>query len=139
MQIMVTVPTGKRGTMMTEKRLTPMYLGNCEEIDCEYFQWCGDSYHDRNTECYCLLNGKSVFRSETDKIHFICPLGKVWDEVDTVEVVRCKDCVNYQETMGKDSGKPCGYGSCRKPTAMIGIVFDEDFCSHGERRTNASN
>ena len=51
----------------------------------------------------------------------------------TEEVVRCKDCVNYKEILGKDSGKPCGYGSCNNPCAMIGIVYDEDFCSYGER------
>lgn len=56
--------------------------------------------------------------------------------VDAVEVVRCKDCVNYQETLGKDSGKPCGYGSCKNPCAMTGIVYDEDFCSYGERRAD---
>ena len=57
---------------------------------------------------------------------------------DAVIVIRCKECVNYQETVGKDSGKPCGYGSCINPCAMIGIVYDEDFCSYGERRTDAN-
>ena len=51
-----------------------------------------------------------------------------------VEVVRCKDCENYQETIGKDSGKPCGYGSCTSPFWITSIVYDEDFCSYGERR-----
>lgn len=59
-----------------------MYLGNCEEIDCDHFQWCGDSYGDRNTECYCLLNGKSVFRYEAEEKHIECPMGKVYDEDD---------------------------------------------------------
>jgi hypothetical protein len=59
-------------------------------------------------------------------------------EEDVVKVVRCKDCVNYKETLGKDSGKPCGYGSCNNPCAMTGIVYDEDFCSYGERRTDDS-
>ena len=54
---------------------------------------------------------------------------------DMVEVVRCKDCAYYQETIGKDSGKPCGYGSCINTCAIItGIVYDEDFCSYGERK-----
>lgn len=55
--------------------------------------------------------------------------------VDAVEVVRCKDCLFYQETIGKDSGKPCGYGSCGVPGHITGIVYDEEFCSYGERRT----
>ena len=58
--------------------------------------------------------------------------------VEAVEVVRCKDCLSYQETIGKDSGKPCGYGSCYNPCAIItGIVYDEDFCSYGERKNDA--
>ena len=57
-----------------------MYLGNCEELDCEHFSWCGDSYGDRNTECYCSLNGKSVFRFDAEKDCIVCPMGKVYDE-----------------------------------------------------------
>lgn len=53
--------------------------------------------------------------------------------VDAVEVVRCKKCLFYNETIGKDSGKPCGYGSCCVPGHITGIVYDEDFCSYGER------
>lgn len=58
------------------------------------------------------------------------------ESLDIAGIVRCKDCVNYREALGKDSGKPCGYGSCRNACAMIGIVHDEDFCSYGERRTD---
>lgn len=54
--------------------------------------------------------------------------------VDAVEVVRCRDCLNYKDTMGKDSGKPCGYGRCLHPSGLKAIVFDEFFCPHGERR-----
>lgn len=43
--------------MEIKKRYTPAYLGNCDEFDCGHFRWCGDSYWDRNTECYCLVNG----------------------------------------------------------------------------------
>ena len=57
--------------------------------------------------------------------------------VDAVEVVRCKDCIYYEETLGKDSGKPCGYGSCGCTCQIItGIIYDEDFCSYGERKDN---
>lgn len=55
--------------------------------------------------------------------------------VDAVEVVRCKDCIYYEETVGTDSGKPCGYGSCGCAAQIItGIIYDEDFCSYGERK-----
>ena len=66
--------------MKAEKKMTLMYLGNCEEIDCEYFQWCGDSYWDRNTECYCLLNGAAVYRYNVENEHIECPMEKTWDE-----------------------------------------------------------
>ena len=55
--------------------------------------------------------------------------------VDAVPVVRCKNCLYYQETIGKDSGKPCGYGSCCVPGHVTGIVYDEEFCSYGERKS----
>ena len=56
--------------------------------------------------------------------------------VDAVEVVRCKDCIHFKETSGKDSGKPCGYGRCMKPFFIQMIVDAEDFCSYGERKDN---
>ena len=54
--------------------------------------------------------------------------------IDAVEVVRCGECEHFAEYKGKDSGKPCGYGQCKRPTGFIGIVFSDDFCSYGERR-----
>lgn len=56
--------------------------------------------------------------------------------VDAVEVVRCKDCKHFADAKGKDSGKPCGYGQCKWPTGMIGIVCADDYCSFGERRSD---
>ena len=51
-------------------------------------------------------------------------------EVDTVPVVRCKDCVHYKKVKGAINGWcECEY-----------IPFDtdpEDFCSFGERKVNA--
>ena len=87
----------------------------------------------------------------TDCIHrFVCETLKgrienTWAETcvayrnkkNCVEVVRCKDCIYYIETVGKDSGKPCGYGSCGCTCQIItGIIYDEDFCSYGERKDN---
>lgn len=65
-----------------EKKLTPMYLGDCDELDCEHWQWCGDSYDDRNTECFCRINGASVYRHEAKEKRILCPLGKTRDEDD---------------------------------------------------------
>lgn len=56
-------------------------------------------------------------------------------KVDAVEVVRCGDpCRYYKEYLGKDTGKPCGYGSCQNARFFGSMVFDEDFCSLGERK-----
>ena len=54
--------------------------------------------------------------------------------VEYAEVVQCKKCWHYNEVTGKDSGKPCGYGICKNPSGLCGIIFDEYFCSYGERR-----
>jgi hypothetical protein len=56
-----------------------------------------------------------------------------WDVVhmpaaDVVEVVRCKDCVNW-----------CGFEHCKNGICDVDPVskratYPDDFCSHGERR-----
>lgn len=51
---------------------------------------------------------------------------------DVVPIVRCKNCWYYKEVIGKDSGKPCGYGICNNQSGLRGIIFDEYFCSYGE-------
>ena len=48
------------------------------------------------------------------------------------EVIHCGECDFFQETMGKDSGKGCGYGRCTNPAGMGGIVFADSFCSQGK-------
>lgn len=53
--------------------------------------------------------------------------------VDAVEVVRCKDCVNYEERFGG-----CGY--CYHWDYEQGEspnrVDEDDFCSYGERKAD---
>jgi hypothetical protein len=49
-------------------------------------------------------------------------------EEDVVEVVRCKDCVNY-----------CGFEHCKNGICDVDsvskrAVYPDDFCSYGERR-----
>lgn len=84
-----------------------------------------------------LRNGKGVILELLNKYrNGILQLINEQPTVDAAEVVRCKNCRNYKEAFGKDSGKPCGYGSCKNPCAMVGIVYDDDFCSHGERNPN---
>ena len=47
--------------------------------------------------------------------------------VDAVEIVRCKDCVWYEN--GKDYEPYCNH-----PTHGIPYPCDYDFCSYGERK-----
>lgn len=68
--------------MENKKRYIPVYLGNCDEFDCGHFRWCGDSYWDRDTECYCLVNGKRVYRYKADEERIYCPLGFVMEDED---------------------------------------------------------
>lgn len=63
--------------------------------------------------------------------------------VDAVEVVRCKDCVCFQEqyhTTGETTGKVYCGGYCYHWDYEQGMspnhVDGDDFCSYGERRTN---
>lgn len=51
-----------------------------------------------------------------------------------VEVVTCKNCKWMVEFIGKDSGKPCGYGRCDNPVGLMGIAFNESYCSYGEKK-----
>lgn len=47
--------------------------------------------------------------------------------VDAVPVVRCKDCKHYDD------------GLCWKYMGIFDAVFEMDFCSRGERRSNDDN
>lgn len=71
--------------------------------------------------------------SVADDYNFVQTVLQTAPTVDAVEVVRCGKCLYYSEVRGKDSGKPCGYGSCTKPFAIGNIVTNEDFCSFGQR------
>lgn len=90
-----------------------------------------DECYERAWECYPAFYHHVADMSILRDLLNDCPT------VDAVPVVRCKDCLYYQETIGKDSGKPCGYGSCHVPGRITGIVYDEEFCSYGERKTDA--
>lgn len=48
--------------------------------------------------------------------------------VDFVEVVRCKDCVNYC------GFEHCKNGICDKDVVSKRAVYPNDYCSYGERR-----
>ena len=87
---------------------------------------CGDCIHAKICEHIPVLTGFDKNNTA------YCQSFR--NAADVVEVVRCKDCENFADAKGKDSGKPCGYGQCKLPTGIRGIVCADDFCSFGERR-----
>lgn len=93
---------------------------------------CTDCLHcDACLQFYKLANGGEPI-ALGNVAEEVCENFK--DQINYVEVVRCKDCKYFAETNGKDSGKPCGYGKCMKPFFIQMIVDAEDFCSYGKRR-----
>lgn len=84
------------------------------------------------SRCFHRNACSSVLKEHLLIKELVC--GKIPVCKDFVEIVRCKECENYQSTLGKDSGKPCGYGICmNKVNGLKGMIFDEDFCPYGKR------
>ena len=69
-----------RVAIKKKPKMVQMYLGNCDELDCEHWSWCGDSYGDKNTECFCRFNGARVYRCDAEEKHILCPLGKMMED-----------------------------------------------------------
>ena len=62
---------------------------------------------------------------------------EMWDEfedVEMVEVVRCKDCLYWQK-----SGLFSGYMVCRYVVDCSVVRREDDFCSRGERKDGDGN
>ena len=56
-------------------------------------------------------------------------------DVDAVEVVRCKDCVNWEAAIGSEEA--IGYCELeRNVHGTSGCWYLDDFCSYGERKDN---
>ena len=49
--------------------------------------------------------------------------------VEIVEVVRCKDCKHYRPYEGEEHK-----GDCIELVGLESCVYQDDFCSYGERR-----
>ena len=79
------------------------------------------NYHE-HTECMGHGDFETV-RTVTDKEIAEIPT------VETVEVVRCRDC---KHLMFSDL-----YGECKR--GNLGIVNPDDFCSYGERNDGDGN
>lgn len=127
--------------------------GICTNCECRYFgdnvgssescnKWCqNDEKHKlrppTKAESLCIRCFHNNACSSVLKEHLLieelmCRVDPVCK--DFVEIIRCKECENYQSTLGKDSGKPCGYGICiNKVNGLKGMIYDEDFCPYGKR------
>jgi hypothetical protein len=68
----------------------------------------------------------------------LVPLLKKIESGELVEVVRCKDCKYWKDTWVAPDGK-IEHGYCHMEDADDVIVgrWDDDFCSYGERSTDA--
>ena len=75
--------------------------------------------HNRGGYRYCSEDEKN----EWDKLDSFDSLVCDAPTVDAVPVVRCKDCKHYQ----KDHW-------CTR--CALGIMYENDFCSYAERRTD---
>ena len=96
-----------------------------EHIDWYHINKKGHLSHGANSQLHTPLY-------KADDIY------KALDEaptVDAVEVVRCKDCVYYQEGKLLAPNKFCFRLKHPKENRQIGYNFSpDDFCSYGERR-----
>jgi hypothetical protein len=53
---------------------------------------------------------------------------------DVVEVVRCKDCKHFCPYEGEEHK-----GDCAELVGLESCVYEDDFCSYGERRSEDEN
>ena len=70
--------------------------------------------------------GESILWAEA--IEFAIDTVKKAKSIDAVKVVRCKKCEHYNTSCCAD-----GFGWCEKHNRG---EMDDDFCSHGERRSD---
>ncbi len=57
-------------------------------------------------------------------------INDLFDEIDLVEVVRCKDCVHF----GCGDAIPSQWGIWEKCDFHRRMLCENDFCSYGKRR-----
>lgn len=84
-----------------------------------------------------LENDRMIFKSTITVPEALLAQGEHWRRcldaapaVDAVEVVRCKDCIYYEKY-------PDFANVCWNDAGML-HVYDDGFCSYGERRTDGA-
>ena len=87
-------------------------------------------YSDRPSYDYPCTACESAYGSAPSKWE-----GVVAANADMVEVVRCKDCVNWEAAIGCEEA----LGYCELEINVHGTSgcwYRDDFCSYGEREDN---
>ena len=115
--------------MATEKRLTYVedVIALFEKDIAESRDALKTAYHGDKDEIRAEMNGVRA------ALHILKHHASHGGTVDAVPVVRCKDCVSYEERCP-------GFGYCYHWDYEQGMspnqVDADDFCSYGERRTD---
>lgn len=110
----------------------PIIKLQMEQMDTEIFEGCFKVAQKYRID----IDEGRLMQALTDARKFYDEGYRAGKAAAMAEIVRCKDCKHFAEAKGKDSGKPCGYGQCKWPTGMIGIVCADEYCSFGERRSD---
>lgn len=56
---------------------------------------------------------------------------EITPSADVIEVVRCKNCKHFCPYEGEEHK-----GDCAELVGLESCVYEDDFCSYGERRSN---
>lgn len=89
-----------------------------------------DAFDEEGADVYAESDRESAWGFSYSLVHDLIARAP---EVDTVPVVRCKDCVHWDDdpdTYGADDGPK---GKCMK---SFETMCADDFCSYGERKEN---
>ena len=95
---------------------------------------CEECFSFRSCQAWCVVIDKLLqtnrTREELQKDDAeSCPSFK--NKADVVEVVRCKDCKHFQPYEGEEHK-----GDCAELVGLESCVYEDDFCSYGERKDN---
>ena len=82
-----------------------------------------DCLIDKRTRYY----GKDIACANVEEL---CKFFK--DKSNFVEVVRCRDCKHWDCYGGEDAHK----GDCNELVGLDSCMYEDDFCSCGERRAD---
>lgn len=93
----------------------PEYIDRCKE--CFHFQVCANVMKNQ-----LFIREKMLLEENPECEHFV-------PTADVVEVVRCKDCKHFCPYEGEEHK-----GDCAELVGLESCVYEDDFCSYGERK-----